>query len=128
MTKHHKYEEESNTETHSRLKKNGWLKWTSISGISAIAAVLISLPVIKDGFAYGHDMIVMPSTVSEMHKVAVAMQLQIDDLQTTNVSQKIWQVRTDERLDNIEKLLTRVLDNQERQFRFASPKQQDNKN
>lgn len=130
MHKHRNYEEDMETVVKGSSRKL-WAKWISISGIATIAAVLAVLPQIKEVFAYGHDIITAPSTLQALNDNTTAavktVQGEIDTLQLHEAEGKEWRAKTDQRLDNMEKLLFRILDNQERQNRYSpSPKASEN--
>lgn len=129
--KHHSYHEQD-TESYTKFRsRKWWAKWLSISGIATIAAVLMVLPQIKEFFAYGHDLVTAPTKIQALQTDSMlavkTVQGEIDTLQMHEYEGKIWRAKTDERLDNIEKMLSRILDNQERQYRYSpSPKNQTN--
>lgn len=107
-----------------------WAKWLSISGVATIAVVIAALPQIKEIVAYGHDLATAPEEirVSSVENAAAVkvVQDQVATLQVHEYEDSAWRAKTDVRLDNMEKMLTRILDNQEHQSRYNPPPKQNN--
>lgn len=106
---------ESDTEIVAKKSKKGWIKWLSITGIGTIASLLLAAPVIKGGLIYSYDFLTAPSQIHQLQTQMDAMRTHENENEIENAKQ--W-ARANERFDNIEKLLTRVLDNQERASQY----------
>lgn len=106
----------------------GWKKWLSISSITAVAAVLVAIPIIREMTEHTRSVWVSPDTIKEEHDSRVEAEKHLQDeivaIKTSlerrdKVAQETTQdtrdrlMRIETQVGDINSTLNRILDNQE---------------
>jgi hypothetical protein len=118
----HDYFDDPPTPTGVRVKRSIWKWLIGGGGAVLILTAILCFPILESCATRGRAIYRAQEIEEHLDFVDTNLMGHIDTLQYKQWEEKAWQEKTDERLDDIEKQLDRILDNQEK---TRTPKMKD---